>query len=227
MSAKVTFTVGGVNVANEDSFMDKLVQETNALKKHLGELTPVFDELTSGPSNLIQRIQKRFDDGSLNKKKYRGSGAPFKRSQYTKLARKNPNGNTLKDTGRLRDSIGRMSSPTKNKSGGQREVNVLRIGSKGVKYAIDQLMGSSWEIDVFMGPKTKHGQRKYPDMTQFGKSNSNHYGNQWKKIQKYTQGTHIVDVPPTDFLLLDTPMQKYIQKTITQFLQEVLDNAGR
>ena len=228
MPAKITFTVGNVNVANEDAFMDELVKEANTLKKHLGELTPVFDKITNGPGGLIQRLKNRFDTGALNSKKFRGSGAPFKRSRYTKLARRNPNGPTLKDTGRLRDSIGRLASPTKSKSGGQREVNTLRIGSRGVRYAVDQLLGGVWVIDVFQGPNNKSGKpRLFPDMEQFGKSNSSHYGAQWKKIRNYTSGTTTVDIPYTDFLLLDTPMRNFIQKTITDFFNQVVQNAGR
>lgn len=228
MPAKITFTVGNVNVGNEDAFMDELVKEANELKKALGELTPVFDKITNGSGGLIQKLRNRFDNDALNTKKFRGSGAPFRRSRFTKLARTRPNGPTLKDTGRLRDSIGRLSSPTKNVSGGQREVNTLRIGSRGVRYAADQLLGSSWTIDVFQGPKNKSGKPKlYPDMTQFGKSNSSHYGAQWKQIRNYTAGTTTVDIPSTDFLLLDTPMRNFIQKTITSFFNQVVQNAGR
>ena len=228
MPAKVTFTVGNVNVANEDAFMDALVKETNEIKNALGELTPVFNRITNGPSGLIQRLKNRFDNDALNTKKFRGSGAPFKRSQYTRLARRKPKGPTLKDTGKLRDSIGRLSSPTKSTSGGQSEVNTLRIGSRGVRYATDQLMGGVWTVDVFQGPTGKSGKQKlYPDMEQFGKSNSAHYGSQWRKIRNYTSGTTTVDITPTDFLLLDTPMRKFIQDTITRFLNEVVRNAGR
>ena len=92
MPAKITFTVGNVNVGNEDAFMDELVKEANELKKALGELTPVFDKITNGSGGLIQKLRNRFDNDALNTPKFRGSGAPFRRSRFTKLARRKPDG---------------------------------------------------------------------------------------------------------------------------------------
>ena len=139
----IKFTFGGRNYEDSIAAFDGMADTFYRLQKEIGELTPLFNKIADP---LVGIIQDRFEDGRLNASPYNEDAPGAKRSKFTKLARVNPNGPTLKDTGRLQRSIRRIKSPTKSSTGGQREVSTLRIGTVGVPYAEEHLFGGTFTI---------------------------------------------------------------------------------
>tara|TARA_Y100000356_G_scaffold122172_1_gene116100 strand:+ start:211 stop:885 length:675 start_codon:yes stop_codon:yes gene_type:complete len=224
MSEYIKFTLGGRNYEDADGAFDALTGKFKALTKQLGELTPVFDKISP---TLVKQIKQRFDTDELDFAPY-NQDAPggSRRSQFTKKIRRNPGGPTLKNTGRLQKSISRLGSPTKNKSGGQREVMTLRIGSRGVPYAQDHLFGGTWEVPIF---QSRQGRKyiNYDRIAASEKTNSGEYKSRWPQIKKMTQTTAQVEIPQRNFLLMDDDMVNFVIRTVSNFTNKVIDNAGR
>mgnify|MGYP003637362531 CR=1 FL=1 len=224
MNERIKFTFGGINYADADGAFSALEAQFGSLQKELGELTPVFDKLSNG---LIPMLKKRFDTGELD-------GPPAtktvsRRSKFTRAFRKSPNGPTLKDTGRLKKSINRIGSPTKSKSGGQREVATLRIGSRGVPYAEKHLYGGEWDVPVFVDytAKNKTGKKMYADVSEGnGKTNAQLHGRSWNRIKSLTKETVQLEVPQRNFLAFDSRMLKFVRTTTTNFFNQVMKNVG-
>ena len=217
---KITFGNRTYNTA-EGAF-DALNDSFSKIQKELGELTPVFNKISP---RLVDMIKQRFDTGELNEKPY-SSTPGSRRSRFTKQVRRRPSGPTLKDTGRLQGSISRLGSPTKSKSGGQREVSTLRIGSRGVPYAEKHLFGGEWQVPVFKSRKGKL-YIDYDKLRVQGKTNSSEYGSNFKNIRKMQQTDKAVEVPMRDFLLIDNKMVRFVRTTVTRFVNQVLENNVR
>jgi|3_EtaG_2_1085321.scaffolds.fasta_scaffold59991_2 hypothetical protein len=224
----INFTVGGTTVANAETAFDRLSHQVRIIHKHLGELTRPFDKISS---HLVKSIKQKFDNGTFNQAP---DGGTIKRSRYTKSLRKRRNipedNPRLKSTGALRDSIKRITGPTAKQKGVEdREVLTLRIGSAGVPYAKDQLMGGVWEIPIILGEMTKKGyEHKYIDWDgiQGTPSNSQIYGKKWAKLSTLRRETHRVHYPGNDIFGISSDNEAYITRVLMDFFQQAIKTAN-
>jgi len=224
----INFTVGGSTVKNADTAFDRLSHQVAIIHRHLGELTRPFDKISA---HLIKSIKSKFDSGAFNQDP---EGAVIKRSRYTKSIRKRrglPSDPRLKATGRLRDSIVRRPGPTAKKKGVKdREVLTLRLGSVGVPYVREQIMGGVWEVPVMLGEVNKRGtQHKYIDWDQLEgtPSNSQIYGNKWSKLSGLKKEIHEVTYPGNDIFGISSDNEAYINRILIEFFQQAVKAKGK
>ena len=228
--AFIKFTYGGRNYEEAFEAFGQVEKTFKKLQKELGELTPLFDQIADP---LIDTVQARFDMDVLNESPYNEDAPGATRSVHTKLARVNPDGPTLKDTGRLQRSIRRLKSPTKSKSGEQREVNTLRIGTTGVPYAGDHLFGGELVIEGFEKRYKYGGKQKSRFFTDFdsmnypsGKTNSSMYGENLAKITSYPRAQRRVEIPVRNFLAVDFEVEDFINDNVIAFANQMLEKYG-
>ena len=226
----IKFTFGGRNYEDSNTAFDALADTFNKIQKELGELTPLFNQISDPIVNIIKG---RFDGERLNQEPFNEDAPNAIRSIHTKLARVNPNGSTLKDTGRLQRSIRRLKSPTKSKSGGQREVSTLRIGSTGVPYAETHLFGGEWVIQGWEKKYKYGGKQRSKFFTNFdamnypnGKTNASEYGTKFTKISSYPEAQRRVEVPLRNFLAVDFEVEDFVNKNVTNFANRMLEKYG-
>ncbi len=226
----IKFTFGGRTYEEAGQAFGELGNTFNELQKQMGELTPLFNKIADP---LVNMVKDRFEDDRLNASPYNEDKPGATRSIHTKLARVNPHGPTLKDTGRLQRSIRRLKSPTKNVKGGQREVATLRIGTVGVPYAEKHLFGGEmvirgWEKKYKYGGKTKT--RFYTDFDAMdypsGKTNSSEYGKEFSKISGYPPAMRRVEIPVRNFLKVDFEVEDFINDSVTRFANRILRDYG-
>jgi len=227
----IKFTYGGRNYEEAFEAFGEIAETFKKIKKEIGELTPLFNKIADP---LINRVQARFDNDVLNESPYNEDAPGARRSIHTKLARVNPGGPTLKDTGKLQRSIKRLKSPTKTKSGGQREVNTLRIGTTGVPYAEDHLYGGEWVIEGWEKRYKYSGKQKSKFYTDFdamnypnGKSNASVYGTRLSKISSYPTARRRVEIPIRNFLAIDFEVEDYINDNVVHFANKMLEKYGK
>ena len=142
--AGIKFTVGSQTVNNPMAAMDRFTAPARQIKRTVGELTTVYDQIAP---ELINRIRNRFNSDYFGTPPMPLLGD--KAREVRRSRGDDPDGPTLVSSGRLMNSIHRRPGPTKNEEGGQREVYILRIGSTGVPYAREVLEGSIWDLQVF------------------------------------------------------------------------------
>lgn len=217
-------TVGGINYDAPGEAFENLGWILSNMRKRLGELTPLFDNIADP---LIIRIQKRFEDNSLNRKPF-AEKPGLKRSKFTKLARVNPNGSTLKDTGRLQRSIRRLKSPTKSSSGGQREVSTLRIGTVGVPYASDHLFGGTFEVEGWE-MRVKGRNRFYTNFDKMnfpsGKTNASEYSaKQLKTLSALPTAVKEIEIPIRDFLAFDKKTTDFVEQSALEYVNQYIQD---
>lgn len=227
----IKFTYGGRNYEEAFEAFGEVEKTFKKIQKELGELTPLFNKIADP---LIDRVQGRFDMDVLNDSPYNEDAPGAIRSVHTKLARVNPNGPTLKDTGRLQRSIRRLKSPTKTKQGGQREVSTLRIGTTGVPYAEDHLFGGEWIIEGWEKRYKYGGKRKTRFFTDYdamnypsGKTNASIYGANFAKISSYPPAQRRVEIPIRNFLAIDFEVEDYINDNVIYFANKMLEKYGK
>ena len=227
----IKFTYGGRNYEEAFEAFGEVEKTLKKLKKEMGELTPLFNQIADP---LVSTVKARFDTDVLNESPYNEDAPNAKRSVHTKLARVNPGGPTLKDSGRLQRSIRRLKSPTKSKSGGQREVSTLRIGTTGVPYAEDHLYGGEWIIEGWEKKYAYGGKQKSRFFTDFdamdypsGKTNASEYGANFTKISSYPQARRRVEVPIRNFLAIDFEVEDFINDNVVSFANKMLEKYGK
>ena len=216
-------TFGGIGYDSPGAAFEALGKDLEAVQDYFGELTPLFNDIADP---LIDRIKARFDDGSLNKKPFAETPG-LKRSKFTRLARINPNGPTLKDSGRLQRSIRRLKSPTKSESGGQREVSVLRIGTLGVPYAEKHLFGGTfeiqgWEKELKNSTKffTNFDKMDFPN----GKTNRSEYTpKQLKMLTSLPEATKVIEIPIRDFLKFDAKTDQFVADSVNEYMIKLIE----
>ena len=226
----IKFTFGGRNYEDSNTAFDALADTFYKIQKELGELTPLFNQI-SDP--IVDMIQDRFDDDRLNASPYNEDAPGATRSIHTKNARINRTGPTLKDSGRLQRSVRRLKSPTKTKEGGQREVSTLRIGTTGVPYAEDHLFGGEWIIEGWEKKYKYGGKQKTKFFTNFdamnypnGKTNASEYGGNFAKISSYPEARRRVEIPIRNFLAVDFEVEDFVNKNVINFANRMLDKYG-
>lgn len=216
--AGIKFTVGSNTFNDATAAMDSFTSPARQLKRHIGELTTVYDQIAP---ELINRIRNRFNSNFFGEPPMPVLGDKIRK---VREARGINSGNpALVGTGALRDSIRRRPGPTKAADGGQREVYVLRIGSTGVPYARAVLEGSIWELAVYER-ETEDGEFWYLidyDSIEGGK-NSNE--------QMYTPNTVIfmreemtpvvlkIPVPARDFMQMLPDDERFITGKVNEYL---------
>jgi phage gpG-like protein len=222
----IKFTYGGRNYEEAFEAFGEIAETFKKIKKEIGELTPLFNQIADP---LVNTIKSRFDNDTLNDSPYNEDAPGAIRSVHTKLARVNPGGPTLKDSGKLQRSIRRLKSPTKSKSGGQREVSTLRIGTTGVPYAEDHLFGGEWIIEGWEKKYKYGGKQKSKFFTNFdamnypsGKTNSSMYGGKLSKISSYPQARRRVEIPIRNFLAIDFEVEDFINDNVIDFANRML-----
>lgn len=216
-------TFGGIGYDSPGAAFEALGKELEVIRNHFGELTPLFNNVADP---LIDRIKARFDDESLNKKPFAETPG-LKRSKFTRLARVNPNGPTLKDTGRLQRSIRRLKSPTKTESGGQREVSVLRIGSLGVPYAQSHLFGGTFEIQGWE-KELKNSTKFFTNFDKMnfanGKTNRSEYtAKQLKMLSSLPEATKVIEIPIRDFLKFDAKTDQFLTDSVDEYMMKLIE----
>jgi|9_EtaG_2_1085328.scaffolds.fasta_scaffold00558_6 phage gpG-like protein len=220
-------TFGGINYDTPGAAFDALGKDLEAVQDYFGELTPLFNNVAEP---LIDRIKARFDDGSLNKKPF-AEVANTRRSKFTRLARVNPNGPTLKDTGRLQRSIKRLKSPTKTSKGEQREVSVLRIGTLGVPYAEKHLFGGTFEIEGWE-KELKNSTKFFTNFDKMnfanGKTNRSEYTpRQLKMLTSLPEATKVIEIPIRDFLKFDAKTDQFVADKVNEFMIRLVKEMAR
>lgn len=216
-------TFGGIGYDSPGAAFEALGKELEVIRNHFGELTPLFNNVADP---LIDRIKARFDDESLNQKPFAETPG-LKRSKFTRLARVNPNGPTLKDTGRLQRSIRRLKSPTKTESGGQREVSVLRIGSLGVPYAQSHLFGGTFEIQGWE-KELKNSTKFFTNFDKMnfanGKTNRSEYtAKQLKMLSSLPEATKVIEIPIRDFLKFDAKTDQFLTDSVDEYMMKLIE----
>jgi len=215
MKAGIKFTVGGKTYDDATASFEEMSSKLKIIKKSLGDLTKPYDEISSG---LLANIRNRFNDNTFGNPIYSKQKSGFTRQ--VRKVRGASGDTTLKATGRLRDSVHRVPSPTKNELGEQREVFVLRIGSSRVPYALKQLEGGTWEVPVRVNDKG----RKFLDVDKIDDaimSNAEYWGKRWKKISTFETDEHIVQVPSRNFLALFPEDREFIDNIINEWLTKI------
>lgn len=218
----ISFRVGRRSYVDPFTAFGQVQKQANVIRKHLGDLTRPFDEISQ---SLLLNIKARFDTGELGEPPYRESG--IKRSRFTKAARRargtQPEGPTLKQTGRLQKAIHRVPSPTKAESGGQREVYRLVIGvnSSIAPYYKQQFLGGVWEVPIREGPR---GGRyfdpdRFPDASM---SSAQFWGPRWTRLSSLPESTTEVQIPPTEFLYLSPDDAAYTKEIILRWAEKVV-----
>ena len=226
----IKFTFGGRNYEDSNTAFDALADTFYKIQKEMGELTPLFNQIADP---IVGMIQERFDDDRLNSSPFNEDAPGATRSIFTKNARINRTGPTLKDSGRLQRSVRRLKSPTKTKEGGQREVSTLRIGTTGVPYAQAHLFGGEWVIEGWEKRYKYGGKQRSKFFTNFdamnfpnGKTNASEYGGNFAKISSYPQAQRRVEIPIRNFLAIDFEVEDFVTKSVTSFANRMLDKYG-
>jgi hypothetical protein len=228
----INFTVGGKTFADADSAFDRLTHQVSVISKHLGELTRPFDEI--GPK-LMASIRNKFNDGAFNVDE---SGSVITPSKFTRRIKKHTathwnSDNRLVRTGKLMNSIRRRPGPTaKTKGVEEREVLTLRIGSVGVPYAKDQILGGVWEVPVFIGNTNKRGyQHKYIDWERATPDspggNAGKYGAATDRITALPRGIERVTYPGNNIFGLSDDDNNMIKTILLQYFQQAVKEASK
>ena len=213
----VKFTIGSSNISfTPAQAFEELASQVEELKERLGgHLSEPFSEIAS---YLVEAVQARLSSGYFDDEY---------RSAITNKVRKakglNVDDPTLVGTGRLRKSIKPVYTGRRNEDGGNRIVNVLRIGSVGVPYARTHLEGGTWSVPGFKAPDTSKGKEGYfyPDMDGIPGvklRNEAFYGKKWQKIQGYTRETYNMDIPQRDFLAFTEDDNNMINKILVKHI---------
>lgn len=213
----IKFTIGNSNTPHSPAAaFTILADQIESVKEKLGgHLSEPFTEIAE---YLVGAIQDRFDAGHFNDN-YRSSIT----NQVRQAKGQDPDGNTLVASGRLKKSIKPVFTGRKNEDGGNRIVNILRIGSVGTPYARVHLEGGTWEVPGFRAPNRKDGAEGwfYPDMDSIEGTkirNQAFYGKKWKNIQGYGRETYSMDVPSREFLGFTDEDNKMINSILVKFL---------
>ena len=228
----INFTVGGATVANAETAFDRLAHQVSVISKHLGELTRPFDKIAA---RMVPRIKQKFRDGVFDTDE---SGSVITPSKFTKRIKKQTatdwgSDHRLIRTGKLMHSIRRRPGPTaKSKGVEEREVLTLRIGSVGVPYAKDQILGGVWEVPVFIGKVNKRGyQHKYLDweraIPENPGGNAGKYGADTKRITALPRGIEQVTYPGNNIFGLSDDDNNFIKRLLLQYFQQAVKEASK
>ena len=218
-SPGITFKAGNKTYGTAEEAFRGITRPLRSLQKQIGDLTKPFDQIAGV---MVADVKHRFNTGELGYPPYRPAGN--KRSRFTRNVRKakgqDPDGETLKASGDMRDAVQRMPSPTKSKEGGQREVYRLVLGVNGSKapYYRKQLLGGIWEVPVRIGPRG--GMHFDPDRIPGSSMTSSRYWgpNQWKHYEKLPEGFAEVEVPPTNIFHMSTVDDNEIRNILLDWL---------
>jgi len=215
----ISFKVGNRIFASPEGAFDGIQRRLTKLSKVLGELTKPFDEVAAV---IVPRIKSRFDTGELGRPPYRPANT--RRSRFTRNVRRargeDPEGPTLKASGRLQSAVSRRPGPTKSAEGGQREVHRMTIGinSSRAPYYREQILGGIWNVPVRVGPKG--GQHFDPDRLRgSGMSSSRYWGpKRWEQLSKLSEGFKEVTIPPTNIFHMTTDDESLIRNILLDYI---------
>lgn len=223
--AGIKFTVGSSTTNNPVEALSQFQQPARNLKKKIGELTTVYDEIAPV---IINRIKGRFNNGTFGDPPFPPIGDMAYKLRHARAGDTSTQDNpALVSTGALRDSIKRRPGPTKGQDGGQREVYVLRIGSSGVPYARDVLNGSTMHVPIFRHLGDPHQEEwfllNYDAIKDSKVTNDEMYT---RKTLSYINwmmepDMYIEDVPGRDFFQLWPEDEQFIFKKVNEFVNRL------
>lgn len=215
----ITFKVGNKRFDSPDRAFSGIQKRMVKLSKVLGDLTRPFDDVAAV---IVPRIKARFDTGELGRPPYRSANT--RRSRFTRNVRiargEDPDGPTLKASGRLQSAVSRRPGPTKSAEGGQREVHRMTIGinSSRAPYYKEQILGGVWSVPVRIG--SKGGQYFDPDrIRSAGMSSSRYWGPQrWEQLSKLAEGFKEIQIPPTNIFHMTVDDEALIRNILLDWL---------
>ncbi len=215
----ITFKVGNRIFDSPEGAFNGIQRRLTKLSKVLGDLTRPFDEVAAV---IVPRIKARFDTGELARPPYRPGNT--RRSRFTRNIRRargeDPDGPTLKASGKLQSAVSRRPGPTKSAEGGQREVHRMTIGinSSRAPYYKEQILGGIWEVPVRVG--SRGGQYFDPDRVSGASMSSSRYWgpSRWSRLSKLPEGFKEVAVPPTNIFHMTVDDESIIRNILLDYL---------